>query len=366
MDTLKLMAVGDITLQTKNNEHPFKYVMNVFEKNDILFGNLETVLSATGKEAKKSVVLKSSPESINYLSEAGFDVLNLANNHILDLGLEGFKNTLDLLDEHKLEYIGAGFEKSSLNSSIIERNGIKLGFLGYTIGRFKVPEEISISKIKEKKIISDIELIKGKCDFVVVSLHWGTENVFYPSPKQVELAHKLIDHGATLILGHHPHVLQGIEKYKNGLIAYSLGNFQFDCKLSQSSTNDSIIFCVDFDKTGINNFQIIPIVINENFVPIQAEGRVNEQISNFISQISKPLINGEITNKWWFEEIGEEYLIGNINSYCTRIKKYGIMPLVECVIWLFTPFCLMCYSGVFRKQILKLKGCANHEDFTSD
>jgi poly-gamma-glutamate synthesis protein (capsule biosynthesis protein) len=366
MNSLKLMAVGDITLQTKNNQHPFKCVMDTFGKKDVLFGNLETVLSITGNEKKKSVVLKSSPDSVTYLDDAKFDILNVANNHILDLGMEGFKNTLNLLDEHELEYIGAGFEKSSLNSSIIERNGIKLGFLGYTIGRFKVPEEISISKIKEKKIISDIELIKGKCDFVVVSLHWGTENVFYPSPKQVELAHKLIDHGVTLILGHHPHVLQGIEKYKNGLIAYSLGNFQFDCKLSQSSTNDSIIFCVDFDKNGINNFQIIPIVINENFVPIQAKGNVKENISNFISQISKPLLNGNITNKWWFEKIGEEYLIGNMNSYCTRIKKYGIMPLVECVIWLFTPFCLMCYSGVFRKRILKLKGCANHEDFTSD
>ncbi|KKG99369.1 poly-gamma-glutamate biosynthesis protein [Methanosarcina mazei] len=351
MDTLKLMAVGDITLQTKNNEHPFKYVMNVFENNDILFGNLETVLSATGKEAKKSVVLKSSPESINYLNEAGFNILNISNNHILDLGLEGFKNTLSLLDENKLEYIGAGFEKSSLNSAVIERNGIKLGFLGYTIGRFKVPEEISISKIKEKKIISDIELIKGKCDFVVVSLHWGTENVFYPSPKQIELAHELIDHGATLILGHHPHVLQGIEKYKNGLIAYSLGNFQFDCKLSQSSTNDSIILCVEFDKNGINDFQIIPVVINEVFAPIQVEGEVKEKISNFIFQISKPFIDEKITNKWWFEEIGEEYLIGNINSYVTRIMKYGIIPLFECMIWFLTPFCIQCYIGILRKNI---------------
>lgn len=360
------MAVGDITLQTKNNEHPFKSVMDAFERKDILFGNFETVLSATGKEAKKSVVLKSSPESIKYLDDAGFDVLNLANNHILDLGLEGFRNTLDLLDEHELEYIGAGFEKSSLNSVVLERNGIKLGFLGYTIGRFKVPEEITISKIKEKKIISDIELIKDKCDFVVVSLHWGTENVFYPSPKQIELAHKLIDHGATLILGHHPHVLQGIEKYKNGLIAYSLGNFQFDCKLSQSSTNDSIILCVSFDKTGINNFQIIPIVINENFVPIQAEGKVKEDILSFVSQISKPLINGNITDKWWFEKIGEDYLIDNMNSYRIRIKKYGMMPLMECLVWLFTPFCLKCYLGIFRKRIIKLKGCSNHEDFTSN
>lgn len=351
MNSLKLMAVGDITLQTKNNQHPFKCVMDTFGKKDVLFGNLETVLSITGNEKKKSVVLKSSPDSVTYLDDAKFDILNVANNHILDLGLEGFKNTLDLLDEHKLEYIGAGFEKSNLNSSIIERNGIKLGFLGYTIGRFKVPEEISISKINEKKIISDIELIKGKCDFVVVSLHWGTENVFYPSPKQIKLAHKLIDHGVTLILGHHPHVLQGIEKYKNGLIAYSLGNFQFDCKLSQSSTNDSIIFCVDFDKNGINNFQIIPIVINENFVPIQAKGNVKENISNFISQISKPLLNGNITNKWWFEEIGNEYLIGNINSYVTRIKKYGVIPLFECLVWLLTPFCIQCYIGILKNNI---------------
>jgi len=355
MNSLKLMAVGDITLQTKNNQHPFKCVMDTFGKKDVLFGNLETVLSITGNEKKKSVVLKSSPDSVTYLDDAKFDILNVANNHILDLGLEGFKNTLSLLDEHELEYIGAGFEKSSLNSSIIERNGIKLGFLGYTIGRFKVPEEISISKIKEKKIISDIELIKGKCDFVVVSLHWGTENVFYPSPKQIELAHKFIDHGATLILGHHPHVLQGIEKYKNGLIAYSLGNFQFDCKLSQSSTNDSIIFSVDFDKNGIKEYHIIPVIINETFIPIQAVGKVKEKISNFISKISKPLIDGKITNKWWFEEIGGEYLNGNMNSYVTRIKTYGLIPLLECCIWLVTPFCIRCYLGILRRRFSELK-----------
>ncbi|WP_440946608.1 CapA family protein [Methanosarcina sp. T3] len=358
MSSLMLMAVGDITLQTKNNQHPFKYVMDTFRKKDILFGNLETVLSTTGKEKKKSVVLRSSPESVTYLNAVGFDILNVANNHILDLGIEGFRNTLELLDEHELEYIGAGSQKSSLNSSIIKKNGIKLGFLGYTIGRFKVPEEISISKIKEKKIISDIELIKDTCDFVVVSLHWGTENVLYPSPKQIELAHKLIDHGAILILGHHPHVLQGIEKYKNGLIAYSLGNFQFDCKLSQSSTNDSIIFCVYFNENGITDFRIIPITIDENFVPILVEGKVKEKILNFISQISKPFIDGKITNKWWFEKIGEEYLVGNINSYIFRIKKYGLVPLLECFFWLFTPFCIRCYIGTLR---LLIKNCGKGE-----
>ena len=112
MDTLKLMAVGDITLQTKNNEHPFKSVIDAFERKDSLFGNLKTVLSATGKEAKKSVVLKSSPESIKYLDDAGFDILNVANNHILDLGLVGFRNTLNLLDELNWNILVLRFLKS--------------------------------------------------------------------------------------------------------------------------------------------------------------------------------------------------------------------------------------------------------------
>jgi hypothetical protein len=169
-------------------------------------------------------------------------------------------------------------------------------------------QEEAVFTDNQRSMIPHADLItyprKGKCDFVVVFLHWETENVFYPSPKQIKLAHKLIDHGATLILGHHPHVLQGIEKYKNGLIAYSLGNFQFDCKLSQSSTNDSIILEVNFDKSGITDYLFVPIIINENYVPVQVEGKVKEKELDFIYNIFEPLINQTITNKWWFKKIG--------------------------------------------------------------
>jgi poly-gamma-glutamate synthesis protein (capsule biosynthesis protein) len=265
--------------------------------------------------------------------------------------VEGFKNTLDILNKNGLNFTGANNDKSISNHLILERNGIKLGFLGYTIGRFKVPESISINKLKEKKIVADIESIKDKCDFIVVSLHWGTENVFYPSPKQIDLAHNLVDHGATLIMGHHPHVIQGIEEYKNGLIAYSLGNFQFDPKVSQSKTNESIVLCVDFNKNGIKDYEIIPAVIDKDFLPTVAEGQVKDETLDFISEISRRVSSREVTSKWWFEEIANEYLSGNMNSYAIRIKRYGIVPIIECGIWLVTPFCIRCYAGIIRRML---------------
>src|SRR5665647_1237842 len=98
MNSLRLFAVGDICLQTKNGEHPFENIMHVFKHKDILFGNLEVVLSDEGRKAEKAYVMESPPENVKYLQDSQFDVLNLANNHILDLGDKGFKNTINVLN----------------------------------------------------------------------------------------------------------------------------------------------------------------------------------------------------------------------------------------------------------------------------
>ncbi len=97
MSTVRLMAVGDISLHTGNNKHPFDDIRDVFRSKDILFGNLETVLSDQGEKALKAVVLHSPPEKVRYLKDAGFDILNIANNHIMDKGVEGFDETLKVL-----------------------------------------------------------------------------------------------------------------------------------------------------------------------------------------------------------------------------------------------------------------------------
>lgn len=348
MSIVKLLAVGDISLEVRDKKHPFGNVRPVFANKDILFGNLEVVLSSKGKKAKKAVLLHSPPQNVRYLVEANFDVLNIANNHILDMGWEGFRNTVATLRESQLEFIGTNSIESVTGYAIRQSQGLSFGFLGYTSG-YLLNRNIPVNRITEEKIISDIGLLKSRCDFIIVSLHWGTENVFYPSPKQIALAHKLVDHGAALILGHHPHVIQGIEKYNNGLIAYSLGNFQFNPAKSQSKTNQSIILRVDFNKDSLTGYDVIPIKIDNDFVPCLIKNQEKNEISHFVSEISKPIIDGGITNRWWFEQIANEYLSGNMRSFTVRIRKYGIRPLLECAFWLITPFCIACYLGLIRK-----------------
>lgn len=349
MNSLRLFAVGDICLQTQNGKHPFENVIDLLKNKDILFGNLEVVLSDEGRKVEKAYVMESPPKNVKYLLDSQFDVLNLANNHILDLDVKGFKNTINILNKNNLKFIGVNIGTSVSSYLILEKNGLKIGFLGYTSGHFKVPRDVSINKINEVKIIKDIRDIKNKCDHVVVSLHWGIENVFYPSPGQINLAHKLIDNGATLILGHHPHVIQGIEKYKDGLISYSLGNFQFGSKTFQ----ESIILNVIFNENGIENYTIIPTVIDENIVSKNAEEHDRIKILDFISKVSEPFTSGGINNRWWYSEIASDYLSDNMKSYMIRIKRYGLMHAIECAIWLITPFCLKCYFGLIRHKYLK-------------
>lgn len=320
MNTIKLIAVGDIFLKTRNNKAPFSKVKETLKDKDILFGNLETVLSTEGREKEKAVPLHISPEKVKYLKEVDFDILNLANNHIMDLGIEGFNKTLEILRKNNLNFIGAR-NKPEQNYTIFEKLGIKLSFLGYSHSGFILPQKnIWINKLDLKDIIKDIKLCKKRSDFIIVSLHWGIENVFYPSPKQIEFAHKLIDAGATIILGHHPHVVQGIEKYKNGLIAYSLGNFQFDPSVSNSPNNQSFILIIELTKNGLGGYNINPVKIDSDFVPVPVVEE-QEEIQQFIFEISHHINDGIITWRWWFEQIASEYLSGNMKALLLGLKS---------------------------------------------
>jgi len=363
MSKVKLIAVGDISLQTRNNSHPFEKVKAVLKGKDVLFGNPETVLSSHGKETEKACLLHTSPNQAIYLKNAGFDILNIANNHIMDLGVEGFNKTLEVLNENGLLFIGVSNRKFTKPWAIVERNGIKIGFVGYSQGGvYDFQRGVTIKGIDEAEIIRDIEKLSPQCDFIVVSLHWGIEKAFYPSPKQVALAHKLIDSGATIILGHHPHVIQGIERYKSGLIAYSLGNFQFEFDPEECSgqrnkrTNQSFILSVELSKDGVENYSIIPIMIDEDFVPYMPVEKKQEEIRHFLSEISKPLDRGTLTEKWWFEQIAWEYLSGNMKSFIVRIKRYGFMHFLQCIRWLLSLFCLRCYAATIRRGIKRILG----------
>ncbi|WP_292393186.1 CapA family protein [Methanoculleus sp. UBA303] len=352
---VRLMAAGDIWLQTGRNRHPFREVRHLLQDKDLLFGNLETALSETGERAQKHHVIASPPEAARYLVDAGFDLLSVANNHSVDLGAEGLNNTLRTLESRGILPIGASASPNRQEPIILEKNGIAIGFAGYTTGRTVFSGGASVNRLIEEDIVADIASLAGKCDHIAVSLHWGTEMAYYPSPGQIDLAHRLIDAGATLILGHHSHTMQAIERYHSGLIAYSLGMFQFDPNWPHNLSQEAFILSVDLQEGGVvGKHEVIPLTVDDDFVPRPAEEVRSEEIRAFITEISKPVAGGGITWARWFEEIAPAYMTMNLESYRYRIRERGLLPLLEMGVWLCTPFCLKCYGGLIRRSLRPL------------
>lgn len=355
---VRLLAVGDISLESRSDINPLSKVINNLRDKDILFGNLETVLTNNNCAREKAVLLRSDPEKVLFLKEAGFDIVNIGNNHIYDYGSVGFFDTIELLGNNGIAYIG-GSVSDAPKSKVFHCNGIDIGFLGYTDCGYmsSQKENICINEMNLSAIIADINCIRKECDFVILSLHWGYENVNYPSPNQIKLAHELIDNGVSVILGHHPHVLQGLEKYNNGLIAYSLGNFQFNQEKSQTKENVSIILEVVLEKNKTINYDTFPIVIDENYMPSIDK---DSNATKLLQKISVPIMNGSLTWMMFLEELAPTHLMGNIRSWVRRIKIYGFSQIVDFILWLASPFVVLCVVVAFIKPLKRFMRLLYH------
>jgi len=359
MSSIRLLAVGDISLQTRNNQLPFANITGALGEKDILFGNLETAL--TGREAavEKSVALTGHPGRIAHMKEAGFDIVNVANNHIMDAGIDGFNQTLDTLAEQNLPFVGGINPAHPKADVILEHDSIRLGFLGYyTYGTTYCDGEVIINSVDEDTIVADMNRISNECDHIIVSLHWGIEKAFYPSPDQITLAHSLIDNGASVILGHHPHVVQAVEEYGGGVIAYSLGNFQFffdplECGPTlDRKTNRAIFLSVCLSKEKIESHEVVPVGIDDDFRPYFCDSAEREKMLAFVDAISGPVKDGSMSRLAWYGEIAPGYLEENFNSFQRRLKKYGGIHYFQFFKWLISPFMLMCYAGWIRRKLM--------------
>ena len=307
-DSVSLVAVGDIMLgdhpicighgvgSSLKNKEPnllFSNVFDVLKQGDITFGNLESVLSDLDidKNSINSVSLRGSEKSINEITSAGFNVVSIANNHILEHGEASLKRTNELLHQHGIQGIGVSDTKfDSRKTFVMEIKGIKIGFLAYCL----IGDETAYCSVdSSSEIIEDVKNASANVDVLVVSMHWGNEFIRKPSPQQVELGHAIIDAGANLILGHHPHVLQGVETYNDGVIVYSLGNFVFD--MWQRKMRESMIFSCKFSKNGIVDFEIIPAYINDSYQPYLLQGN------------NKNVLLSRITNEFLVHLNGNEY-----------------------------------------------------------
>lgn len=268
-------------LVNNGTDYFLENVKSLFESDDITFINLEGSLTDHPATANKKYPIKGNVEGVSMLSGAGIEVVNLSNNHIYDCGSVGFAECKNLLNNAGIKYCGEG------NLCIVEKNGIKVGFLGYNA--------FSVGNDLKEGISEDIQLLRGNgADVVCVMFHYGIERDYYPSSVQKDISRYTIDAGADIVLGGHPHVLQGVEKYNGKVICYSLGNFCFGANKNPDD-KDTMIFQQTFIKTsngveyGASN--VIPCSISSvssrnDFKPTVLTGDDAERVLNRLREMS--------------------------------------------------------------------------------
>ena len=242
--TITISAVGDCTLgsdsrynslfvskyKEKGADYFLKNVKSVFKKDDLTLVNLEGTLTGATTRANKTFTFKGSTSYTKILTGSGVEAVNLANNHTMDYGQKGFDDTVAALKEAGIKY--SGYSKIAYYKT----KGIKIAMIGLSALSANTESDI----VKQTK-----DLIKKArdhgADIVITSFHWGVERDYYPNSRQVNIAKAAIDNGSDLVIGHHPHVLQGISMYKGKYIAYSLGNFCFGGNSNPSDKNTIIL-----------------------------------------------------------------------------------------------------------------------------
>jgi len=262
-DKIKIGFVGDILLDRgvrkeidkRGIDNFYDILHRQLPQTDYLIGNLECPLTQIENPVHKKFVFKADTVNAKYLWECGFTHLSMANNHAYDQGRGGLVNTYNVLEKQKIRALGYG---SSLNEACepitVNRNGIQISiFSTVTLALenwYPLPYKPCICQDMGKSFIDRVgNYAKSKPDnHIIIYIHWGIEHFQEPSPRQRKLAKSLIDIGADLIIGHHPHVLQTHEVYKEKHIFYSLGNFIFDQKDSINTNTEMIL--VEFSNSG--------------------------------------------------------------------------------------------------------------------
>lgn len=235
-----MQLIGDIALNglyvddESNNSQRINQLLPVLNKDDITFANLECPIYAENSinPFKKQIHTSSREATINILNKLGLTCVSLANNHIYDCKLPGLKKTIEVLDEIGVLHTGAGWKPEHVAPVIIDYSNKKIAFIAYVDLKTNPKTEFFsgeflINYLDVDNIISDVNSLINNVDCIVCSLHWGEDYSKFPNNTQMIQARQIIDSGVNIIMGHHPHVLQPYEIYKNALIFYSLGGLTF-------------------------------------------------------------------------------------------------------------------------------------------
>lgn len=246
-------------------DYPFREIGGLIRQYDLAFANLESPLTSGGIRQQKGYTFRAPPQFALSLKEAGFSVLALANNHAWDFGPQGLADTAQVLDSAGIGHAGLADPDGSCRLLISDSAGLKVGWLAYCdpktdgfIAR-RDPGAPDFALLTERRLEMDIESALQHVDLLIVSLHWGREYSRQVRDSDRRLARRAIEQGACLVIGHHPHILQGIELWQGGLIAYSLGNFIFD--QAGRDRNESILLDFVLQQCGVVEARAYPVEI---------------------------------------------------------------------------------------------------------
>ncbi len=348
---ITILAVGDLApLRNITDCQPnVNQVWQRFQNADISMANLELPLTNSTVKADKAITLKADPSIAYSLAEVGIDLVSVANNHACDFGHQGLFDTLDALQKANVSAVGGGENlDASLEPVIQEMNGVRIAHFGlcsalptgfaaaptrpgiapirarsrFYIDSITLDEQPGISPWVETSVVQDdldyvcqkIAAVKKEVDFIVVNMHWGIPHgwcALFQGPLadyQKPLAYGLIDAGADLIIGHHPHVLHGIEQYKNGVIAYSLGNFLFHSmsddhvtklttkyppynvdSLEKGEARDAVVMETDLVDGKMKEIRFYPVALNGRGEPEFLSGQTAVNVIQRLQKHSNSL-----------------------------------------------------------------------------
>lgn len=337
--TVRIVAGGDVYLEHGRNNAPFAALRECLAGADIFFFNLEAPITARSSPVPDRVgAMKMEPGVISQIVDSGVHIVSLAHNHTLDYGVEGLLETLEVLRQHGIPYVGAGVNATeAYGPRLLEVQETRVGFLalttnfpfdwykatdrqggiaGVSVQTFYCPDwqtgkeqpgwpPIIVTKTVVEdltRVCTEVRKLKHTAEVVLVSCHWGVPGSTEVHGYQREIGHALVEAGADVVIGHHPHVIQGIERYRGGLICYSLANLVFHTAsflveeakrkgfdLSAIMGSDSLLLELMVREKRIDSVRVLPLVFDPHESPRPASGEEAKKILARVVSLSKKL-----------------------------------------------------------------------------
>jgi poly-gamma-glutamate synthesis protein (capsule biosynthesis protein) len=294
----EMLAAGDVA-------GAFGDTLDLFRGSDLAVVNLEAPLCAGGRPiAKLGPNFRANPRVAAALKQAGVDLCCLANNHTMDQGSAGLRETLRHLEREKVRHVGAGMTpKAAMRPLRLSVNGVRLSLLNAAIieGRLDL-EGAGAWKLDRLALRRAVTRERARGSLVIPIVHAGREEVLFPSPGTRDLCRDLIDAGAAAVVCHHPHVPQGLETYRGCPIAYSLGNFMFDWHEPEPHTDSSFLLELRLSKTRVSGWRLHPFRKSHTAGVMRLRGAKRSQYLSFIRRLSRPLRDEREYRRLWREQ----------------------------------------------------------------